>query len=162
MTRQPSQAASPSPTEGTILEPKVESIGVEDAAPADLGVETTAVKTMEVNDISDNKQEVETVTGISGNPGASSSGEPSTVGTSVVAPSAVQTAVQMSPAATAKSTRTAAGCYVSTGDGMATHGVWPPGWVRLSQCAEPVVLDEGNGASSGEDDDAENPWIGLS
>ena len=145
------------------MAPKAEPTGGEDAATTSPGVETAAVEMEEKINISDAEPEVEMVTGIPDNPGASSSGEPSTAGAGVVTISTVPTAVQASPTTTAKSTCTAAvGCYVSTGDDTTTHGVWPPGWVRLSQCAEPVALDEDNGASSGEDDDAENPWIGLS
>ena len=132
---------------------------------------------------------------ITDNPGASSSGEPLTVGAGAVTTSAMPTAVQASLATTAKSTSPAVvGRCVSTGDNTTTLYAWPPGWVRPSPLsvvqqplhvlptlpqlgltrevsvgavftapyAAPVVLGEDNDASSGEDDDAENPWTGLS
>ena len=87
------------------MAPKAEPTGGEDAATTSLGVETAAVE-MEVKiNISDDEPEVEMVTGIPDNPGASSSGEPSTVGAGVVTTSAVPTAVQMSPATTAVDNR---------------------------------------------------------
>ena len=92
MARQPSSAVSPSPTGGTILAPKVESIGGGCAATASPGVETTAVEMEEKINISDDL-EVTTVTGIRDNHGVSSSTEPSTVGAGIVLSSSVPTTV---------------------------------------------------------------------
>ena len=74
------------------MAPKAEPTGGGGAATTSPGVETTAVEMEEKINISDNP-EVGMMTGISGNPGVSSSGEPSTVGVDLATTSSGSAAV---------------------------------------------------------------------